>query len=271
MSDSASDILEGTGDAPVTPDTPDTPAVQTPEWMGDLDTDLAGYVANKGWKTPVDVLKSYQGVEKMVGGQVKIPETGDEEGWNNFYGKLGRPETPDAYDLGEPNEAVPEDVAAWYKGVAHEMGVPQDKVVAGYAKLAEFLESQGEASIQAQEARNETQMTELRKEWGSGYDGEISVAKKAAAAFGFTADQIDEMAGAIGTGEVLKRFAAMGHKIGEHGADGEDSLDPGFGMTPERAKARRQQLMDNPQFLARYQSGDQDAVEEISKLMAIMG
>ena len=37
--------------------------------------------------------------QKLIGSKVSIPKDGDEKGWNEFYGKLGRPETADKYTI----------------------------------------------------------------------------------------------------------------------------------------------------------------------------
>lgn len=284
MGDSAGDLLDSgdapEGGAPAATGTPGTPPdggspavtdkVEVPEWFGEVDPDTAAYVSGKGWAEPKDLVESYRNVERMVGGKVAIPDEGDEKGWGTLYDRLGRPASGNEYDLGTPPEHLPEGMGDWYKGLAHEMGLNQAQAAAGFTKMSEYLAESQQAATSANEERDSQQMIQLKAEWGSNYDGEIQAGKAAAKAFGFTADEIDAMAGSIGVGETLKRFAAMGHKIGEHGAEGEESTHAGFGMSKEKASARHAELMANPQFSARYQSGDKEALKEVDRLMQII-
>ena len=45
------------------------------------------------------LLKSYKELEKELGSRVKLPDVADDDGLSKLYNKLGRPETPDKYEL----------------------------------------------------------------------------------------------------------------------------------------------------------------------------
>jgi len=93
---------------PGTPDgaTSSTAPTSTGTWIDSIeDSELKGYVSNKGWSDPAELAKGYQNLEKLLGSEKmpmpKGPE--DAEGWNRVYDKLGRPESPDGYGIKAPD------------------------------------------------------------------------------------------------------------------------------------------------------------------------
>src|SRR5437868_12698655 len=77
------------------------------KWLGDAaPEDVRGYVGNKGWRNPNDVIDGYRNLEKLVGShRLALPkDENDAEGWNKTYDALGRPKTPAEYkiDGGDP-------------------------------------------------------------------------------------------------------------------------------------------------------------------------
>ena len=253
---------------------------KAPEWMGELSPETLSYVESKGkgsgeeshqqWNSPGDLVDSYRNLERMVGGQIKIPDDGDEKAWESLYGKLGRPDAPDGYTLGDPVEGLPEGMEAWYKDIAHGMNLNDTQAKYGYGKMAEYVNAMNAEQENAIKERDSAQMTELRNEWGAGYDAEISEGKKAAKAFGFSADEIDGIARVIGVGDTLRRFAKMGHAIGEHTADGGGGGGDNFSLTKEQASARKTDLLADKSFKERYLSGEKQAVDRINALEKII-
>ncbi|MCU7882353.1 MAG: hypothetical protein KZQ66_12905 [Candidatus Thiodiazotropha sp. (ex Lucinoma aequizonata)] len=67
----------------------ETPPIESTEWTTDFGEDTRAYVDNKGWKTPTDLLVSYQNLEKLTGGSkqvVALPgDDADESSINRFY------------------------------------------------------------------------------------------------------------------------------------------------------------------------------------------
>jgi hypothetical protein len=85
--------------APASTPAPDAAA----PWHGLTDPDAAAYISNKGWTAPADIVKSYQGVEKLIGRDpstlITMPRMDDPEGVKSVFQKLGLPESPDKYDM----------------------------------------------------------------------------------------------------------------------------------------------------------------------------
>src|SRR3990172_4178733 len=82
------------------PDAIPNPAVPaTAPWHGVADPAVAEYVKVKGWTAPADVIKSYQGAEKLIGRDpstlLVMPRADDPVGQRAVFSRLGMPETAD--------------------------------------------------------------------------------------------------------------------------------------------------------------------------------
>src|SRR5210317_1189976 len=78
--------------------------------------------------TEIDALaKSYINATKMIGqDKVAVPnENSTDDQWNEVYGKLGRPESPDKYKLEVQSETVPldENTVKQFAENAHQLGL----------------------------------------------------------------------------------------------------------------------------------------------------
>lgn len=143
-------------------------------WVAGLQSeDNRTLVEAKQWKSPEDAIKSYRELEAHASKAVKVPGAdATAEDWNAFYGKLGRPESPDKYELKLNTEAVPQDFpydeksAIEFRTWAHEAGLsPQqaqslhDKFVGQQANVfTSTLEQRAKAEGDAHRA--------ITSQWG---------------------------------------------------------------------------------------------------------
>ncbi|BAR13870.1 putative capsid assembly protein [uncultured Mediterranean phage uvMED] len=157
--------------------------------------------------TEIDALaKSYINATRMIGqDKVAVPnENSTDDQWNEVYGKLGRPESPDKYKLEAKSDVVPLDEGAVksFAENAHKLGL-NNKQAQG---ILEYYKNSMEGS--AQQARVDTETAqanaeaELRKEWGRSYEDNI---KKAGA-----------VAKANMNGDILNLELKDGTRVGDH-------------------------------------------------------
>ena len=104
------------------------PSIDTSDkWYSTVNQENHGYIENKGWKGPDDMLNSYMGLEKMRGVPedqiLKIPLAEDADGMNEMYNRLGRPETADGYELGLEEG----DYSKWYTETVHGLGLNNEQ------------------------------------------------------------------------------------------------------------------------------------------------
>lgn len=244
-------------------------------WYGELDNDIKGWAENKGWKTPQDALRSAWNLEKLLGADkagnaLVMPKEDDTEGWNAFYDRLGRPESPDKYQFNLPEGDQESEIGGWFREQAHQLGLTQQQA----AKLFEGFNERAAAMHQDQQTQTQAQQTAdiaaLKKEWGQAYEDNIMAGRKAARQFGFDGEKLSKLESALGTKDMLEMMANIGRSIGEHSFEG-GNTPGGFGLTPAAAKQQVAELKGDEQFNKAYldaqHPGHKGAVEKMKRLM----
>lgn len=265
------------GNSHTTPETPSN-AVQTPaaaptsgNWYDGMDdSDLRGYVQNKGWKDPVELANGYRNLEKLLGSEkVPLPKGAeDKEGWNRVYDALGRPKSADGYKLPIPEGQQPTEFAKQASSKFHELGLSNSQAEALAAWYNEQTQSATSAQTQSQIQKSEADLAAIRQEWGGAYDENVNLAQRAAREFGLDSDKLTALESAFGTADMMKFMARIGRGLTEHTYEGGKTTQ-GFGMTPEAAQQRISQLREDKEWSTKYINGNADAKTEMSRLMAI--
>lgn len=249
-----------------------TPAA-TGEWYaGIADEGLRGYVQTKGFKDPASLAESYRNLEKLQGVPqdrlLKLPEKADDPAWGDVWGKLGRPEKPDGYELqSKDGGEFAKEAAAWM----HEAGVPKAQA----QKLNEKWNAYQDRLIAEYEAerqqRDAAELTELRGKWGAKYDANVELGRRAGREFGLSEQEFEAISSSLGSGKTLELFNRIGSKLGEARPfePGQGGGGGGFGMTPEAARSRISSLSADRDWTAKYLKGDVNAREEMTRLQKI--
>lgn len=242
----------------------------TGNWYdGFEDADLKGYVQNKAWKDPSELALGYRNLEKLLGGE-KLPMpkgADDKEGWGRVYDALGRPKTAEEYKLPVP-EGDSGEFAKVASGKFHELGLTAQQAQGLAEWWNQTQQGQAEQSAQAQSQNVEKQLTDLKTEWGGAYDENIELGRRAAREFGMTQEMLTKMENGMGTAEMLKFMSKIGRGMTEHNFEG-GKTNSGFGMTPEAARTRINDLRNDQAWASKYLSGDADARAEMARLMAL--
>jgi len=189
-----------------TPQTIEQPSTVAKSWKETISEEFRND-PNISKFTEIDALaKSYINATRMIGqDKVAVPnENSTEDQWNEVYGKLGRPESADKYQLEVQSETAPLDESAikQFAENAHQLGL-NNKQAQG---ILEFYKNSMEGSVQQARVDTETAQAnaeqELRKEWGRSYDENI---KKAGA-----------IAKANMSEDILNMELKDGTRIGDH-------------------------------------------------------
>jgi hypothetical protein len=247
-----------------------TPPSANSTWYDTIeDSDLKGYLQNKGWKDPAELAVGYRNLEKLVGHEkIPLPKgVDDKDGWARVYDALGRPKNADDYKLALPEGADPTFAKA-AAGKFHELGLNPSQAAA----LTDWYNSQAQTMSQAQITQQtqavEEQLGSLKSEWGGAWDENVNLGQRAAREFGLDQTKLAAMETALGTGELLKFMARVGRGLTEHKFEGGQTTNS-FGMTPEAAKNRLGQLQQDGDWSKKYLSGNADARAEMDRLMKI--
>jgi hypothetical protein len=246
------------------------PDTSTGNWYDKIeDSELKGYVQNKGWKDPSELAVGYKNLEKLLGGEkLPLPKGADDaEGWGRVYDALGRPKSAEEYKLPLPegdDGSFAKTAAAWM----HEAGLNQKQAELIAAKWNEHMQGAMGQQTQQSAQKVEQDIAALKGEWGQAWNENIALGSRAAKEFGLDADKLTAIEGAIGTGEMLKLMSRIGRGLTEHNFEGGNTTQS-FGMTPEAAKQRIAALRADTEWATKYMSGNADAQAELKRLMTV--
>lgn len=172
--------------------------------IDDEDVKSAGFWKNLEGKDANEVGKYIKELQSFAGKKGDIPsKDASEEEWNEFYAKMGRPESIEGYDftvndefkelVGE--EAVPffEQAIDGFKEQAFKLGASVDQA----DELVDWYLGQIAEDVQETNKVNEQyyadQEAELKKEWGDAYDGMNDGIKAMLMNNGMSAEDVDSL------------------------------------------------------------------------------
>lgn len=167
---------------PSEPTATETPTTEV-SWRDSLPDDIKGNTSLEKFSDVSTLAKSYINAESMIGkDKMVVPGVNTtEDEWNDIYTKLGRPSTPDEYNLElalQEGEVVDDQLFASFKDAAHKHGLsPQQAqgILDYYNNIStQTLNEQNNASVLAQEQSSR----ELREEWGRSYDDNLAKASQ---------------------------------------------------------------------------------------------
>jgi len=229
----------------------------TGDWTSGWDEDVANFVKAKNYQDPQTVARSYMHLQKLHDGSpnvVALPtEEAGEEAWNEFYSKLGRPGDPTAYDPGLPEDAQVDDkLVDWFRNVAFETGLPNDKFQTVVNKWNEFMSerSQEMQDAQAQSIQqSEAEVQALKKEWGKDADGYIAAGQQLVRGAGLDEKTLSQIEASIGSAPMVKLMGILGKRMGEPEFV-RNVRENGFGgqNTAQMASAELQRLQGDAEF-----------------------
>ena len=270
-----------TGSASATPAIPAsqqataTPAAAAPaaiNWLSGADETTLGYVQNKGWTEPRQVLDGYRNLEKLLGADkagntVVVPKsTADTKEWGAVFDRLGRPSGPDGYKVEMPSNG---DKAFHDASMAkfHELGLTKnqgEQLATWYNGVA----AQAQQTVEAQKAAAFTQEDNaLKSEWGQAYAQNLAQAQAGVRSLGLDAPTIDKLSDALGHKATMSLLQRIGAGMREdtlvtHG----NSSSFSNALTPGQAKAQIQSLMGDKDFVSSYLNKNADAVARMEAL-----
>ena len=167
---------------PSEPTATETPTTEV-SWRDSLPDDIKGNTSLEKFSDVSTLAKSYINAESMIGkDKMVVPGANTtEDEWNDIYTKLGRPSTPDEYNLEltlQEGEVADDQLFASFKDAAHKNGLsPQQAqgILDYYNSIStQSLNEQSNAGVLAQEQSSR----ELREEWGRSYDDNLAKASQ---------------------------------------------------------------------------------------------
>lgn len=251
------------------------------DWRDHLGEDLSTDPSLQSFKSVGDLAKSFIHTKKLVGhDKIPIPADDDPESWNNVFSRLGRPDEPDGYEIGGPEEP-PEgfnynpELEKEYRKEAHKLGLTKKQAAGVWSMLNGKAVEVFKGVTDAQRQKLEADEQALKTEWGSAYEEKLKVAQRAVNAL--------ENAGLKGLNDWLKKSGAGKEPmmqrifavIGENAS--EEQLGPGekrTTLTPTEAKSRIRAIMEdksNPKYNAYWNKKHPDHREIVEEVLNLQG
>jgi hypothetical protein len=245
----------------------------SPTWRESLPEDLRADRSLEGIRDLRGLASGYVNAQKLIGQKTINAIPGDDatpEQRQSFMRALGVPEKPEDYGLKKP-EKLPEGMAyndelqKEFAGKAHELGFTAKQAQG----LLEWFNGKGVGEFETMQQRmgeRRTQAeTELKKEWGKAYDGNLELANRVIRDLGVA--EILKAEGLDNSPELAKMFVAIAKRTGEDTnikAAGSGNML----MSPGDAKQKisgMQNDRNNPYWQADHPN-HQAAVDEMARL-----
>ncbi len=161
----------------------DTATADTPSWRDELPDDLRDDATVANYKTPGDLAKAYVNLNKTLENRIQVPGEGaTPEEMGAFYARLGRPDSPDGYEMpGElPDNVTVDDSIAkdWFKA-AHEMGLNRQQAARSVRFQVDAAAAAQRQQAQVAEKAAQASLAELKDEWGAAFDEKTQMARAA--------------------------------------------------------------------------------------------
>jgi len=163
------------------------------------------------------------------------------EQWSEFYAAIGRPETPEAYELPVP-EGDTGEFAKEMAPILHKHGITADQAKglaadwnAMMAKQQDAFAAQDAAQAVAMNAKNTAEAQALQNEWGPAHTENMELARRAIRQFmpgekaGATIAAIE---GVLGYKGAIQFLHGIGKGMGESDAAGLGSNNAGVVVKP---------------------------------------
>lgn len=176
------------GDAPVS----DAPATgQETGTPVNTDFKIPDEYADRGWKDKVksqdDVWKLLDNSQQLIGKRQTPGDDASDEEWSEFFGKIGKPESADKYELTDPElpEGVelPDDFKDKARSVMHEAELTQkqaDKLYQAYLREELNTANANKEAIAAKQAELDKEFDEIT---GKIFDGKFEEVSAKAQSF----------------------------------------------------------------------------------------
>lgn len=218
--------------------------------------------------------QDFIGVQHLIGGE-KIAKPGkdsSESDWARFYGEMGRPDSPEGYDLGDFQ--APQGIG-WDEGLQknmledlHGAGLSNAQVNAVVRAYAGRISEVASAQAQNIHQLSEQSTQKLTETWGAATEANQAIAARA-----FQTVFAPEVAMALETvmvdgmplgshPAIVESFYNLGKRMQEHDIIGDqDGIGAAGPLTPAEAAAELAKMEADPNFTTLWTSRDRNNPE----------
>lgn len=202
------------------------------EWMKGLPEPLRASKSLAKFDSPEAAFKSYIELEGKLGKSITIPDqSAGKEEWGKFFSRIGRPESPDQYDV--PKGKLDPDFEKTFRARAHQSGLTKAQATDLLASIIEDTEGRATRQKSAAERNAADSARKMREEFGDQYESRMEAMKIGAKAlFNEGLQERLERAGILSDPDFIRVMADYGSRFGEtqfvrgQGVEGTSKKDP---------------------------------------------
>lgn len=224
-----------------------------------------------------EMAKGFINSQKLIGNSFRRPEEGAaQDKWDEFYGKLGRPESVDKYSQLDMSE-VPEGMEILngnikeFSQIAHKFGLTdmQHKELMRVMVQQEIRDHNKTAQIVEEEQQAGADL--LKTEFGTAMNERVALAKRAYQVFMNNDQKLAEYfkeAGLENDPYMVMLFSKIGGKLLEDRSIDGQAGPSAMGMTPDEAKAKIATIRSDLKgpYYDEFHPKHSEALEEVRKL-----
>lgn len=251
-----------------------------PWWNTVTEPEARAHLEAKQYANPAELALANYNLTKLQRGAddiLALPgKDAAPEAWDAVWKKLGRPDTPDAYDL-KFGEGVKTDdgMVKFGKELFHEMGLDPTRAQKAADKWNGFVAAQEAAMLEQAQTQNKQELDALASKWGADLEKNKAAGQRAVQALGLSNEFVERLEDKIGSAAVVELFATIGRKSDEGGfVNTGGQMDPNnpATMSKDQVTARIAQLQGDAEFQKKYTDrnhpGHKDALQLMERLYA---
>lgn len=245
------------------------------EFLNMIPEELRDHPSISPIKDVENLARSYVNAQRLIGAdKIPMPVNPTDDDLDRIYSRLGRPETPEGYEIKADGTVLTEDLASSYADVAHKLRLTPEQAKGVLDYYRSTVEQSEGASAEMIEVARENTVTTLRQEWGRAFDQKVEAASRVAQEFG-TSEMFDiQLADGSKLGdnvEFIKAFAKIADfRQTVTSEDTVAEMPQSNVMTPAAAQAEIDAIMNDKTHAywdRKNPVGRQQAVERMQHLM----
>ena len=240
-----------------TPAAPPTEPVKETSWRESLPEQLKGEKCFENIKDVSDLASQFLNAQKLIGAKkIEVPsfpipkDDSPKEEWDKFYAAVGRPESPDGYELYPATFeglTVDEQAMKEFKELFHGAGLSKKQFAVTVKKYAEYERARVAGFVEQQRQEQVQGMQSLAKEWGPEFDANIALANDTVEAL---ADPdlkslLENNAQLANTPAIIKLFTKLGKAMSEDSLKGISATGTGFNPGSKAEALQQLQELEN--------------------------
>lgn len=225
-----------------------------------------------------NLARSYVNAQRLIGAdKIPMPVNPSDEDLDRIYNRLGRPETPEGYQLTADGNIVTEELVKDFADFSHKLRLTPEQASSIMDYYRSSVEQTNAGSVEQAEEFRKTTEEALKSEWGRAYDQKLNQAVNAAKEF--SNPEIFDLQLSDGSRlgdnpEFIKTFA----KIAEfrQTVTSEDTISENAQssvMTPKQAQAEIDVILNDKSHAYWDKSnivGRQQAIQRMQELMGMV-